>query len=144
MIRAFIAIGLLSSAAVAAAGEGLVLNDLRAQGAAQLSKEELQQLLPDAKVVSYYQGSRRSWKNKADGTLSANSDVRRDISKLGRQSTGQGSWHVGEHGTWCVTIEWPKRTENWCKYLFKAKTKYYGVKSVTDGGADAWEFEIAR
>lgn len=125
-------------------GRGLVLNDLTGKGAVQLSKEELQGLLPGAKVVSYFKGSRRSWKNKADGTLLANSDVRRDIGKLGQQSTGKGSWHIGDNGTWCVMIEWPKRSENWCKYLFKADAKYYGVKSVANGGAEAWEFEISR
>ena len=63
---------------------------------------------------------------------------------MGKQSAGQGSWHIGDNGTWCVMIEWPKRTENWCKYLLKADAKYFGVKSVTDGGAEAWEFEITR
>ena len=74
----------------------------------------------------------------------ANSDARRDPTKIGKSATGQGSWHIGENGTWCVMIEWPKRTENWCMYLFRADTKYYGVKSVTNGAAEAWEFKIAQ
>ena len=129
---------------VAAAGQGLLLNDLTGQGAVQLSKEDLQELLPGAKVVSYYKGARRSWKNKTDGTLVASSDVRRDPTKIGKQATGRGSWHTGDNGTWCVMIEWPQRTENWCRYLFKTDAGYYGVKSVTDGTTEAWEFEISQ
>ena len=144
MNRVFIAMVLLSVATAAVSGQPVVLDDLKARGAVQLSKQDLQQLLPGAKVVSHFEGSRRSWKNKADGTLLAISDVRRDPSKLGKQSTGQGSWRVDDNGRWCVTIEWPKRTENWCKYLFKADAQYYGVKSVTNGGAEAWEFEISQ
>jgi hypothetical protein len=143
MIRTFIAVTLLAATSIAAAGE-LVLNDVTGMGATQLSKEELQQLLPGAKVVSYYKGARRSWKNKADGTLVAGSDARRDPTKIGKQATGVGSWHIGDNGTWCVMIEWPKRTENWCKYLFRADAKYYGVKSLTSGTAEAWEFELSQ
>lgn len=143
MIRTFIALAVLS-ATLAASAADLVLNDLTGRGATRLSNAEMQQLVPEAKVVSYYKGATRSWKNKADGTLVANSDVRRDPTKLGKQSTGKGSWHLADNGTWCVMIEWPQRTENWCMYLFRADDRYYGVKSVTSGTAEAWEFKLSH
>ncbi|BAN36139.1 hypothetical protein SCD_n02331 [Sulfuricella denitrificans skB26] len=81
---------------VAQAG-GLVLNDLKAQNEVQLTADELRQLIPNAKVVSHQkEGSSRRWTNEPDGKLVASSDIRRNISKLGRSSIGQGTWHIGD------------------------------------------------
>lgn len=120
----------------------LMLSDIKAQGGVQLSVEELKQLLTDAKVVSYYEESTRRWKNDADGKFVASGDARRHIS--GKSQTAQGTWHVGDNGTYCVTIEWPRRSESWCRYMFKVGDKYYGVKSVADGTSKAFEFEFSK
>ena len=139
MIRIILTSILLLSPLMAQSGD-LVLGDLRARNATQLSKDELTELMPNAKVFSDSRGRTRRWKNEAGGKFVANSDGRRHTGALGKQNTGHGTWHVGDNGTYCVTIEWPKRTENWCKYIFKADDRYYGVKSLTDGGAEANEF----
>ena len=144
MLRSILPSVLVALPSAVKAG-GLVLNDLKAQNGVQLSAEELRQLMPNAKVVSYTkEGSTRRWTNEPDGKFVASSDVRRDISKLGRSSTAQGTWHVGDNGTYCVTLEWPKRSENWCRYIFKVGGKYYGVKSVADGAEIAHEFEFTK
>ncbi|MFM1892163.1 MAG: hypothetical protein RLZ44_1240 [Pseudomonadota bacterium] len=122
---------------------GLVLNDLKAQNARQLSKEELQELVPNANVVSHARGNRRTWKNKEGGKFIANTQTGR-TGMVGMQITGDGTWHIGDNGAYCVTIEWPKATENWCKYIFKTDGKYYGVKSLSDGAANADEFVFTK
>ena len=122
----------------------LMLSDLKAQGGAQLSVNELKQLLTDAKVVSYHEENTRRWKNDADGKFVASGDARRHISGSGKPRTAQGTWHVGDNGTYCVTLEWPRATESWCRYMFKVGAKYYGVKSLTDGTSKAFEFEFSK
>lgn len=134
---------LLLSPLVAQSGE-VGLGDLKAQNATQLSRDELSQLLPGAKVFSDYRGSTRGWKNEASGKFVASSDGRREATKIGKQITGHGTWHIGDNGTYCVTIEWPKLTENWCKYIFKTGDSYYGVKSLSDGAAEANKFGFKR
>ena len=52
VLRAFIAIAVLGATMAATAG-GLVLNGVTGQGGVQLSKQELDQLLPGASVFSY-------------------------------------------------------------------------------------------
>jgi hypothetical protein len=144
MLRSILASVLLILSLAAQAG-GLLLNDLKAQNGVQLSAEELKQLMPNAKVVSHQkEGSTRLWTNEPDGKFVASSDIRRDISKLGRSASAPGTWHVGDNGTYCVTIDWPHRSENWCRYIFKVGGKYYGVKTVTDGATVAHEFEFSK
>lgn len=57
---------------------------------------------------------------------------------------GQGIGHVGDEGTCCVKIEWPKHTEHGCKYMFKAGDADYGVNSVLDGAAKVNRYEISH
>jgi hypothetical protein len=119
------------------------LTDVKAQGGQQLSVEELRALLPEAKVVSYTRtGSTRSWRNDADGTFAASSDGRGF--RGGNPGRARGTWHIGDNGTFCVTLEWPSITEQWCRYLFKLGDKYFGVKSLVDQSVDAHAYEITR
>lgn len=141
MLRSILASVLLALPMATQAGD-LLLSDLKAQGGVQLSADELKQLMPNAKVVSYYEESTRRWKNDPDGKFVASGDARRHIS--GKSQTAQGTWHVGDNGTYCVTLEWPRRSESWCRYMFKVGDKYYGVKSIADGTSKAYEFEFSK
>lgn len=144
MLRTILASVLLTLPLAAQAG-GQVLNDLKAQNGVQLSADELKQLMPNAKVVSHHkEGSTRRWTNEPDGKFVASSDQHSNISRLGRSTTGRGTWHVGDNGTYCVTIDWDRRTENWCRYIFKVGGKYYGVETVNDGATIAHEFEFSK
>jgi hypothetical protein len=142
MLRSILASIFLALPLAALAGD-LVLNDIKAQNGVQLSADELKQLMPNAKVVSYFDKSTRRWTNEAEGKFVASSDARRHISRMA-PVTAQGTWHVGDNGTYCVTLEWPQRSENWCRYIFKVGEKYFGVKSVADGAAPALEFEFSK
>jgi hypothetical protein len=143
MLRPILA-SVLFSLPLAAQAADLVLNDLKAHGV-QLSANELKQLMPNAKVVSYSEGgSTRHWTNEPDGKFVASSDVRRDPNRPGKVASARGTWHVGDNGTYCVTLEWAKRSESWCRYIFKIGEKYYGVKSLEDGATKVQEFEFSK
>ncbi len=127
---------------LSAQAQALLLNDLKAQNAVQLTVDELRQQMPSAKVVNRTEaGSTRRWSNDQDGTFIASSDSR---GSTGRQSQGKGTWHIGDNGTYCVTLEWKTSSENWCRYIFKIEDKYYGVSSIANGRAKAYEFEFAK
>jgi hypothetical protein len=74
----------------------------------------------------------------------AYSDARGSMKMKMTQVTAHGTWHIGKNETYCVTLDWPRKTEKWCKYMFKVDGKYYGVKSVDDGSAMADEFEFSK
>jgi len=139
-----ILVSVLFSLPLAAQAADLTLNDIKTQNGVQLSADELKKLLPNAKVVSYFSESTRHWRNEPDGKFVASSDVRRDPNRPGKVANAQGTWHVGDNGTYCVTLEWPRRSESWCRYIFKVGEKYYGVKTVADGTVTAYEFEFSK
>lgn len=138
-----VAVGLMCCGPAAWA-ENLRLSDLAPLGATQLSKEELQALLPGAKVKSIASttGSARYWENSPDGKFIASSDNRGGSS--GRPLQAQGTWHIGDNGTYCVQLEWRTVTEQWCRILFKAGDKYYGVRSLSNPADVAHEYSITR
>ena len=72
----------LCTAGVAQA-DTLSLTDIKARNGIALSEEELQKLIPGAKVVSHApNGSTRTWTNNPNGSLVASTDSR------GKSSTG--------------------------------------------------------
>jgi hypothetical protein len=87
-------------------------------------------------------GSTRYWENSLDGKFIASSDNR--AGKSGRPTQGSGTWHIGEGGTYCVHLEWKTSTEQWCRFLFKAGDKYYGVKSLANQAEIALEYSFSR
>jgi len=132
----------------------LRLGDLKSRGATQVSKAELDTLLPGARVKNLSpKGATRIWTNEASGKFVASTDLvgaggGRNIAGGGRgggtASKANGTWHIGEEGTYCVTLEWRGRTEQWCRYLFKLGDKYYGVRSLEDNAGEAYEFSFSR
>jgi hypothetical protein len=144
MCRSVLASFLLLALPLATRADVLVLSDVKAQGGVQLSVDELRQLMPGASVVNLTEsGNTRRWSNDADGTFIASSDNRFG-SKKGRPTQAHGTWHVGDNGTYCVTMEWVTVSENWCRYIFKLGEKYYGVRSLADGTTKVLEFEFSK
>jgi len=125
-----------------ASGEGLTLADAKAKSAVQLSADDLKQLLAGAKVANQIpSGSTRRWQNNPGGELAASSDGRGNATA--RVFSGSGTWSVDAKGAYCVHIQWPMQTEEWCRYIFKAGDKYYTFLTLDDS-ARAWEFEISK
>lgn len=143
----YILVSLLLALPLTARAEVSVLNDIKAQNGVQLSADELRQLMPGANVANRTDaGNTRRWINNADGKLIASSDNRAAGSRAthGGTSNAQGTWHVADNGTYCVTLEWKSASENWCRYIFKVGSKYFGVNSAVSGTAKAFEYEISK
>ena len=140
----FLALSLLVAFPMAVLAGDMVVNDIKAQNGVKLSKEELDQLMPNARVVSYAGGSTRHWTNGPDGKFVAYSDARGRFKQLMAPGTGHGEWKISEKGQYCVSIEWTMKSEKWCRFMFKVGEKYYGVKSLQKGDATAYEYEIKK
>lgn len=127
-------------------GQALALADVKAENAVQLSPAALRELMPGAQVVLRTpSGATRRWQNKADGTFVASTDGRGGGGP-GGYATGAGTWRVSDEGKLCVKIQWSRPTigpEDWCRFIFKAGDKYYGVARYDDS-AVASEFEFSK
>jgi hypothetical protein len=123
--------------------EAAVLRDLDAQGRVTLTKEELDQLLPNAKMNRISaKGNTHYWKNDTSGTFIISSDNK---DKSSRSSTAQGKWHIAEDGRYCVLIEWNTvPTEEWCRYIVKSGNDYYATKSDRMGTEKVYKLHISK
>ncbi len=138
LVSAFALVGTL-----ACAQDVAVLRDLDARGRVTLTKEELSQLLPSAKMSRVTaKGNTNFWKNDSDGTFIISSDNR---DTQGMQSTAPGKWHVSDDGRYCVLIEWKKNpTEEWCRYILKAGDEYYATRSEKTGTEKVYKLGISK
>jgi len=133
----------LTGISSAVGAQAVTLADVKAKSGVQLSADELKQLMPGAKVVSYTNaGSTRSWENNANGTFVASSDAKGGTGRA-RPVSGNGTWRVDDKGTYCVTIQWNMSPEEWCRYIFKAGDKYYGFGRLEDT-AQSSQFEFSK
>ncbi len=120
------------------------LGDILAKGAKQLSADQVNALVPGAKVRNINVGGAvRTWTNESGGKLIAQSDDPTQRHLGNKRPQGPGTWRV-QNRKYCVSIEWPLKTEQWCRVLFRLDDKYYGVKSADDPEAVALEFEFRR
>jgi hypothetical protein len=120
------------------------LGDVKARDGVRLSVQELQDLMPDANVVSRTQGgSSRYWHNRPDGTLSAASDGRGQSGGRNSYASAEGTWRIADDGRLCVKIAWPRSPDDWCRYIFRLDNKYYGVGSLSNEST-ASEFEFSK
>lgn len=119
-----------------------VLRDLDAAGRVTLSKEELGQLLHGATMSRVSaKGNTHFWKNDSDGTFVISSD-NRDRGK--GSSTARGKWNISDDGRYCVLIEWKTvETEEWCRYIIRTGSDYYGAKSDKTGTEKVYKLEIS-
>jgi len=115
--------------------EAQLLQDLESKQPAKLSKDELQQLLPGAKMSSTNsRGNTRAWANDPDGTFTSSND--NHASSHGRPSYGQGKWRISDDGRYCVVIDWQRAdTEQWCRFIIRTTDGYYAARS-DKGGAE--------
>ncbi len=127
---------------LASAQDKLVLRDLQAQGAVVLTKEELQQLLPGAKMARItVKGNEHLWKNEPGGSFIVSSDNRGTAAP---RSTAQGKWQISDDGRYCVLMEWKTGPEEWCRYLLKSDQAYYAVKSDKVMTEKVYKLEISK
>jgi hypothetical protein len=122
----------------------LTLGEVKAKNGVQLSAEDLKQLLPGAKVMSHtVDGTIRRLENNPNGTLVASSDAAGASGGRGYRVSGSGTWKIDDRGRFCVDIKWNIRTEDVCRFIFKADGKYFGTGRLEDS-APMGEFEFSK
>jgi len=128
---------------LACAQETAVLRDLDARGRVTLTKDELSQLLPGAKMSRVTsKGNSQIWKNDSSGSFIISSD-NKDVQGL--PSTAQGKWHISDDGRYCVLIEWKRNpTEEWCRYILRAENEYYATRSDKTGTEKVYKLGISK
>ena len=137
---------LLALLATLAAGQTPpVLGDLEAR--VTLSKEELGQLLPGARMSRLNtSGNTNAWKNDPGGSFIVSSDNRVTSGAISRgPSTAPGKWHISDDGRYCVLIEWKSvPPEEWCRFIVKAGGVYYGTRSDKIASERVYKLEISK
>ena len=134
--RTMLVLALASLAGVAVADGPVVVGDLDPLHPETLSKDQLDQLMPGAKMkrVAATTGSTQFWTNDADGTMVVSSDNKSGAvthKLLTASVTAQGTWHVAPEGRYCVNIEWKGvPTEDWCRLVIKTSDGYYLTRSA--------------
>jgi len=147
-IHLVLAVAACLAATSALADAPAVLGDLDPLSPAKLSTEQLEQLLPGAKMkrISATSGSVHYWTNDADGTTIVSSDNKAGIGSSITNRTGvtaPAKWHISPDGRYCLTIEWRKiPTEDWCRYVFRTTDGHYLSKSDTNRAEKAYRIWI--
>lgn len=138
----FVAVAVVTTTLVCAQNI-VVVRDLDAGGRVTLTKDELGQLMPNARMSRMTStGNTQLWKNDSDGSFIISSD-NRDVQ--GQNSTAQGKWHISEDGRYCVLIEWKKNpAEEWCRYILKVGSEYYGTRSDKIGTEKVYKLGISK
>lgn len=111
-----------------ASGETIsTVADLDAQSPVVLTREELAQLLPGARVSKLTnRGNTHTWVNDTSGSFVARSDGR---SSSGVAGSAPGKWHISDDGRYCILVEWKGAPEEWCRVILKAGSGYYAAAS---------------
>ena len=145
-VRMLVPAVLALSSALASGQMISVFDDLAPLNPRTLSKDELKQLLPGARMTrTSPRGNVHTWTNEADGRFTARSD-NRAISGRGASSTAEGTWRIADDGRYCVTIEWQQGldTEKWCRFIVATGDGYYAVKTTGIGSEPVQKLGIEK
>jgi len=150
-MKAFVTIALLvgGTGVACAQTQSLTLRDLDGKNMRTLSKDEVTQLLPGAKMSRVSaRGNHHVWTNESDGKFVASSDNMGGggtVIGAGRPSTALGKWHISDDGRYCVLIEWKGvPTEEWCRFVLATSDGYYMTRSTSVGTERVEKFEIKK
>jgi hypothetical protein len=136
------------AAANARADDPAVLGDLDALSPEKLSKAQLEQLLPNAKMTRIaVTGSNNAWTNELDGTLVASTNNKAGLGGGSmvsiRTYTAPGKWHISDDGRYCVNIQWKGiKDEEWCRFVFKTSQGYFASNSDQNKAAKVYKLGI--
>ena len=142
----FLAVSLVALASAAAEPPAL-FGDLEPLNAVKLSKDQLDKLLPGAKMSRVIaSGSSHMWTNDPGGTTVVSTDNRSRArsSTMARPSSHPGKWYVSPDGRFCMTIEWGGGlpVEDWCRYVFETTDGYYASKTDHDRSEKVYRLQI--
>lgn len=150
MKRSVILVLLAGTAAMAGAQTApLTLRDIEDKKPRALTKDEVTQLIPGAKMSRVsVRGNTHYWTNESGGSFVASSDNMGGGGTVrggGRPSTASGKWHISDDGRYCILIEWKGvPTEEWCRYVLETSDGYYTTRSTSVGTERVEKFEIKK
>jgi hypothetical protein len=125
----------LSATQAPALADRVTAPELKAPGARVLSRAEVERLVHRARITSPTDGTVRTWTNEPAGFIASSA-------KGGaRPVKGKGRSHITEDGAYCVDIEWPRSVESWCRRIYVADNRYYGLAMEPDE-ASALSFQV--
>lgn len=110
----------------------LTVRDLDGKNPKKLALEELNQLLPGAKMSRLTKsGWQHNWTNEAGGAFIVSAANRNPgAMRSTASSASSGKWHISNDGRYCILIEWKAYpTEEWCRYVIQTSEGYYLAKS---------------
>jgi hypothetical protein len=118
------------------------LADLDALSPAALTRQELLDLVPNAKVSRVItNGNLHIWINDPDGTFIVSSDNR---ATNGVPATGRGKWHITDDGRYCIFIQWRTNSEEWCRFVLNASGTFYTAKSLKPGTEKIYKLDFKK
>ena len=105
-----------------------------------LSKAEVERLVYGARVSIADETGTRTWIHNGRSVIAT---LQRPTSDGARPLRGKGVAKVHPSGAYCVTIEWPRTEEMWCRRIVELHGLYY---AVSDDGHDtrAYPFEALQ
>ena len=144
--RALFVFALAGLAGVAAADGPAIFGDLDPLHPETLSKDQLDQLMPGAKMSRVApSGSTNIWTNAPDGTMAVSTDLKSGVihSVMYSGATARGTWHIAPEGRYCINIDWKLvPTEDWCRLVIKTSDGYYLARSVKSRDEKVYRISI--
>jgi Protein of unknown function (DUF995) len=121
----------------------VVVRDLEALSPVTLTKDELQALLPNAKMGrTAANGNEHLWTNETGGRFIISTNNR---ARMGKPTTAPGTWQISDDGRYCVLIEWRGvDTEEWCRFIVKTSDGYYAARSTKTGTEKVYKLDISK
>ena len=144
--RTMFVFALAALAGVAAADGPAIFGDLDPLHPETLSKDQLDQLMPGAKMKRVApSGSTNIWTNAPDGTMAVSTDLKSGVihSVMYSGATARGTWHIAPEGRYCINIDWKLvPTEDWCRLVIKTSDGYYLARSVKSRDEKVYRISI--
>jgi hypothetical protein len=114
-----------------------------ADDAQLLTKDELLQLMPGAKVeITFDTGGTNTWTNNDDGTLHAVGQSGLASGGKNYSSYAPGTWRISDDGKFCSHIEWRKSVSDWCRSVAKSEDGAYVL--VSSSGGQSWKMKVSK
>ena len=128
---------------LAQAQPAAVVRDLEGLSPVTLTKEELQALMPNAKISrTVANGNQHLWTNEPGGKFIVSTT---NQARGGKPTSTQGTWQISDDGRFCVLIEWRTvETEDGCRFVSKTTDGYYATKSARAGTEKVYKLDISK
>jgi hypothetical protein len=139
MMKAHALLVMMALAAAPAFGQSR-FEVLNSPDAHVLTKAEVERLVYGAKVSIGDDIGTRSW---IHGGRSVIAMLEKPAAGASRPLRGKGLATVDPSGAYCVSIEWPRTEETWCRRIVHLHGAYYAV-SDDAGDARAYTFEAIQ